>query len=436
MVHGFFATFATHKIVWMRKNLLKYMALVLFLCMTTAQANRFVLVIDAGHGGKDAGAVGRFSKEKDINLNVALAFGRLVERNCPDVKVVYTRKTDIFIPLGDRPNIANKAKADLFISIHTNSVESGYGGRGAETYTLTLDKQSTNLEIAKRENSVITLESDYKTRYEGFDPNKAESYVIFEFMQNQFMHQSVDLARCIQQQYKKAGRVDKGVKQANLLVLRNTTMPAVLTELGFISNPDEEQFLNSREGINALATSIYNGFLAYRKRHGGRNLPAPLPTTTSEQQPATTPAPQEAAVVPIETTLPAKQEPATAQPSTASAKPVAKEKPQADAVQPPKEKSEAPVRSTAKSPVKDASATKSDTGTLWRIQFAATSEKTLPDDKRLRSLPDVVTIQDGTLYKHYSGNYRTQAEMRAALAKVREVCPDAFPVKFINGQRQ
>lgn len=225
----------------------------------------FTLVIDAGHGGHDAGAVGKFSKEKNINLNVALEFGRLVERNNPDVKVIYTRKTDVFIPLQERANIANRAKADLFISIHTNSLPAGRIAYGAETYTLGMARAQANLDVAKRENSVILYEKDYKQRYSDFDPNQAESYIIFEFMQDQYMKQSVNLARCIQRSYvKNAGRRDKGVHQAGFLVLRNTSMPSVLTELGFISTPEEEQFLNSEEGIRRMGASIYAGFIAYK----------------------------------------------------------------------------------------------------------------------------------------------------------------------------
>lgn len=229
-------------------------------------ANAYTLVIDAGHGGKDAGAVGRVSKEKNINLAVALALGKLVEENCKDVKVVYTRQKDVFVELDERANIANRAKADLFISIHTNSTASKVGPRGAETYTLGMHRAADNLEVAKRENSVITLESDYQEKYEGFDPRSSESYIIFELMQDQNMAQSVRLAREVQKQFRSvAGRVDKGVHQAGFLVLRATSMPSVLVELGYINNPSEETYLNSQAGISAMAKSIYKAFVAYKK---------------------------------------------------------------------------------------------------------------------------------------------------------------------------
>lgn len=277
----------------MKKYLSKLLYIVLFVAFlpTTAWSNaekrNFTLVIDAGHGGHDAGAVGAYSKEKDINLRVALAFGKLVEENCHNVKVVYTRKTDVFIPLQRRADIANNNKADLFISVHTNALPAGRLAYGSETYTLGMARASANLAVAKRENAVITLENDYKTTYQGFDPNKAESYVIFEFMQDKYMKQSVDLASCIQKQYVSTGRPNKGVHQAGFLVLRNTSMPSVLTELGFITTPAEETYLNSQQGVMELSRSIYNGFLAYLRMHekGVHDIPENLPTRMTADLP-------------------------------------------------------------------------------------------------------------------------------------------------------
>ncbi len=294
-----------------KANRLIVLLVLLFVTLAArADKARFTLVIDAGHGGHDAGAVGSFSKEKNINLNVALAFGHLVEVNCPDVKVIYTRKTDVFIPLQKRADIANSNKADLFISVHTNALPNGRIAYGSETYSLGMARASANLEVAKRENSVIMLENDYKRTYEGFDPNKAESYVIFELMQDRFMKQSVELARCIQLQYASAGRQDKGVHQAGFLVLRNTSMPAVLTELGFISTPAEEQYLNSQRGVEELSRSIYNGFLNYRRKHdkSAHDLPANLPTKVNADQQSTptastaAPSSGEMEVVPVKVT--------------------------------------------------------------------------------------------------------------------------------------
>ena len=241
-----------------------------FICLFVLQgANAFTLVIDAGHGGKDAGALGLTSKEKDINLNVALAFGKLVEQNCPDVKVVYTRKADVFVELDERACIANRNKADLFISIHTNSTAAGRAGtaaHGTETYTLGMHNAAANLAVAMRENSVITLESNYEERYEGFDPKSSESYIIFELMQDTHMKQSVQFAGLIQDQFTTyAGRANRGVHQAGLLVLRNTSMPGVLVELGYINNRSEEAFLNTADGVAKMSRSIFNAFKNYYK---------------------------------------------------------------------------------------------------------------------------------------------------------------------------
>lgn len=249
------------------KRLHTFILLILSLLLAP-NAEAYTIVIDAGHGGKDAGALGIYSKEKDINLRIALAFGKLIEQNMPDVKVVYTRKTDVFVELDERANIANRNKADLFVSIHTNSTASGKAGttaQGTETYTLGMHRAAENLAVAKRENSVISLESNYEEKYEGFDPKSSESYIIFELMQDDYMKQSVRFADLVQNQFGSyAGRVNKGVFQAGFLVLRNTSMPSALIELGFINNRAEEQFLNSEDGVAKMSRSIYNAFKTYK----------------------------------------------------------------------------------------------------------------------------------------------------------------------------
>lgn len=251
-------------------------ALAVFTVDASTAAKKFTLVIDAGHGGNDPGAIGTYSKEKNINLNVALEFGRLVENNCPDVKVIYTRKTDKAVNLQERADIANRAKADLFISIHTNALRKGRIAYGAETYTLGMARSDENLDVAKRENSAILVEENYSERYAKFNPNSSESYIIFEFMQDEYMKQSVSLAKSIQKYYVKvAGRKNKGVHQAGFLVLRETSMPSVLTELGFISTPAEEAYLNSDKGIRQLARSIYEGFLDYKETQDGKRRATP-----------------------------------------------------------------------------------------------------------------------------------------------------------------
>ena len=249
------------------KRFLTIIFSILFFCIQTLA---FTVVIDPGHGGRDVGALGRVSKEKDINLKVALALGNLIKKSYPGIKVVYTRSKDTFVELGRRAAIANKAKADLFISIHTNSTAAGRKGtkaQGTETYTLGMHRAADNLAVAKRENSVITMETNYEQTYEGFDPSSSESYIIFELMQDQYMASSVDFASMVQKQFATtAKRVNKGVHQAGFLVLREVSMPSVLIELGFINNRQEEKFLASEWGQKQLAKSIYNAFQAYYKK--------------------------------------------------------------------------------------------------------------------------------------------------------------------------
>ena len=254
-----------------------------------AEGRDFTVVIDPGHGGRDPGAIGRRGKEKTINLNVALKLGRLIQENCPDVRIVYTRQKDVFVGLDKRAQIANNAKADLFISIHTNSVARGRTVRGTETYTLGLHRTEDNLEVAKKENAVILIESDYEQRYAGFNPNSSESYIIFEFLQDKNMEKSVQLATLIQRQFKTtAKRIDKGVHQAGFLVLRETTMPGVLVELGYISTPDEERYLLSEAGTDALAKSIYRAFASYKEKFDSPAARSTAPIQVDPSKPSPT----------------------------------------------------------------------------------------------------------------------------------------------------
>lgn len=257
-----------HKIPRLMRRIPHILVLVLlafsFSIQAIAQAP-FVVVIDAGHGGKDPGAVNGRNLEKTINLNVALRVGALITANCKNVKVIYTRKDDNFVELHKRADIANKAKADLFISIHTNSADNKTA-HGAETYLLGAEEKRTsaNLSAAAQENKVILYESDYQTNYEGYDPNHAETMIIFEFIQNAFQRESLKMAQFTQSQltgYSK--RADRGVRQAGYLVLMKSTMPSILVELGYISNDEECKYMISKKGIEELSQSIYRGFRNY-----------------------------------------------------------------------------------------------------------------------------------------------------------------------------
>jgi N-acetylmuramoyl-L-alanine amidase len=228
-----------------------------------ASEKTWIIVIDAGHGGKDPGAIGSISREKNINLAIALKTGEYLEQNIKNVKVLYTRKTDVFMELRDRPQFANKNNADLFISIHSNWISKNTI-KGAETWIMGPAQDEQNLEVAMKENEVILLEDDFSTKYEGFDPKSPESYIMFTVMQNTFREQSTLLASSIQSQLKnRAGRIDRGVKQAGFWVLYMTTMPSVLVETGFITNKDEEKYLVSKEGQDYIASAIYRATRDY-----------------------------------------------------------------------------------------------------------------------------------------------------------------------------
>lgn len=322
-----------------------------------AASKSFTLVIDAGHGGHDSGAKGAMSYEKNINLKVALAFGKYVERNCPDVKVVYTRKTDVFVPLYERAEIANRNKANLFVSVHTNALPKGRISRGFETYTLGDGRShgtKTNLDVAKRENSVIFMEKDYKQHYVGYDPNSPESNIMFEFVQDHNMQQSVAFAKLLQQNVcSLAGRVNKGVHQDNFAVLRLTSMPACLIELGFITTPDEEQALNNPTVVDKIARGIYNAFADYKNRQAG-GLTVPF-KAEADKLPAEDLPKQAAEDQPTEQRLEQPREQALEQPKELKEK--EQEQPKVQARQQPKvqarQQAKQPARKQSKAPAND-----------------------------------------------------------------------------------
>lgn len=230
----------------------------------STSAKPFVVVIDAGHGGHDPGTKGKKAKEKEIALKIALKLGAYIEKNLPETKVIYTRKTDKYLALDERADIANKNKADLFICIHANAITNARA-YGTETYVMGLSKDNGNFEIAKRENSVILLDENHEERYEGFDPNSPESYILFSLTQSAYQENSLKFAQKVEEQFKnKVGRVSRGVKQAGFMVLWLTTMPSVLIETGFLSYPKEEDFLMSDKGQDLIASGIYRAFKEYK----------------------------------------------------------------------------------------------------------------------------------------------------------------------------
>ena len=389
-------------LIIMRKNRLY---IILFLCSLwsalplshlSAQGKDFTLVIDPGHGGKDPGALGKKGKEKNINLSVALKLGNLIQENCKDVNIVYTRQKDTFVALDRRAQIANNAKADLFISIHTNSVAKGKIVRGTETYTLGLHRTEDNLEVAKQENSVILIESDYEQRYAGFNPNSSESYIIFEFLQDKNMEKSVRLATDIQKQFKNtAKRIDKGVHQAGFLVLRETTMPGVLVELGYISTPDEERYLLTEAGTSALAKSIYQAFVSYKRKYdtGDNTRPAQAKTPVKVKEPATE--------KPKET--------ATAHKPKTPSKPQTTGKAKSEAT-----KSEKPV---------------------FKIQILTSDKKLSAGNKLFKGLAPVDYYQEKGIYKYTYGESHDYNKVLSTKRQISSKFKDAFIIAFKNGQK-
>ena len=392
----------------MKKNIFNILYIICILLISgqpehvqAAPQKRFTVVIDAGHGGNDPGAIGRRGREKNINLNVALKLGRLIENNCNDTRVVYTRKKDTFVPLHTRAEIANNAKADLFISIHTNSVASRSSKvSGTETYTLGLHRTQDNLEVAKKENSVILIEDDYKQRYAGFNPNSAESYIIFEFLQDKYMSQSVSFATMIQQQFhQSARRVDKGVHQAGFLVLRETSMPSVLIELGYITNPTEETYLLSDNGSSALAKSIYQAVLNYKQR-SRKSATSVMPASEPEEDMmAEQPVPQPENI----------------------------ESPQSQETIPAQE----PVRSASKE-----SSKQETSKPVFKIQIL-TSDRVLPSKSRLlKGLSPVSYYKENGIYKYtYGESTDYNRILRLKRNKVDSKFKDAFIIAFKNGEK-
>lgn len=246
-------------------NMKRYIVSLLVCIAIGMPMHAYTVVIDAGHGGDDPGAIGRVAREKVLNLNAALQLGEMIKEAYPEVEVIYTRKTDVFIPLHQRADIANKSKADLFISIHANASDNR-NASGAETFVLGTERMEDNLDIAMRENSVIKMEADYQSSYEGFDPNSIDSYIMFDLLQSDYMNQSLQFATLVQKQFVDSlKRGDRGVRQAAFLVLLRTACPSVLIEMGFVSNRDEERFLASEAGKIGITRSIFRAFSQFYK---------------------------------------------------------------------------------------------------------------------------------------------------------------------------
>ena len=355
-------------------------------CLGASTARPFTVVLDAGHGGSDSGARGRNCKEKDVVLNVALELGRLIQENHPEVKVLYTRSTDVFVTLDGRAEFANRNQADLFISIHANSVKRNQQSvQGAMVFTLGLHRTEDNLEQAMAENQVIELENDYSVTYSGFDPTSPESYIFFELAQNQNQQRSIEFAELAQRQLvTTAGRADRQVQQAGFLVLRRVTVcPSVLVELDFICNNRVAQFLGSRDGQNLCAKALSNAFTTYYSHH--RSDRQTQPEGEPQQQPQV-------------------QQPAQAQPLEQVVS----------------------IPSTSQ----NASAT-----VTYTVQFLTSEMPLNPDDPRFRGIDNVEVYFHKNLYKYVSGQFTTLRQAKRHLANIKKIYPEAFIIKMRNGVR-
>lgn len=331
------------------------------------------VVIDAGHGGHDPGTVYGTLKEKDINLEVALALGKRIAEGYPDVKVIYTRTKDRFIPLVERSAIANRSKADLFISIHVNSAGKGSSARGTETFVMGTDKSRSNMELCSRENSVITLEEDYTTTYAGFDADAADSFIFLNLMQTAQFEQSISFASMVEDSFTRGGpiRSSRGIKQAPLLVLWRTTMPSVLVEIGFLSSSSDRKSLADKASRSKMADCLYDAFVSYKTKYDPSGEPLPADAGPQELSPESLPLPSES-------------------PAAPSAPPVP--------------------------------------DTLYRVQIFALSSKLPAGAPALKGEKEYECIPAGGLYKYMVGRFVRRADAAAELARLKRKFPGAFIV--------
>ncbi len=362
---------------------------VLLMCVgSTVYAQKFKVVLDPGHGAHDFGAVRGNYAEKKIVLDVALKVGELLKKD-KNIDLVYTRKTDVFLELRERTEIANREKADIFVSIHANAVANAPSATGTETYVMGMSKNASNLEVAKKENAVITLEENYETHYAGYDPSRPESLIGLTLMQEQFITQSIELASKVQTRFTNdANRKNRGVKQAPYLVLHGAFMPSILIEMGFLSNSEEGAYLNSEEGKNEMARSIANAIIDYKKQYH----------SASEN-------------------IPAKEE-----------KQVPKEEPKK--VEKPVE----PAKTSSIDASKPAVVTKE--GVLFRVQVVASSKNVELNAANFKGLDNITMLKEGTMYKYFYNETTDYNHARKALEVAKNKgYTSAFLVAYKNGKK-
>lgn len=354
------------------------------------------IVIDPGHGGTSLGATGKHTREKDIVLDVALKIGKLINKQLPDVRVIYTRKTDTLITLEDRGIIANEANADLFLSIHANG-NPDHAPYGTETYVMGLDKYDKNMDVARNENAAIAYEENYEKRYEGYDPDSPESFIIFSFMQNTYLDQSIALATFLESGFTTLGRHSRGIKQGPFLVLWKATMPRVLIEIGFITNPEEEEYISSEKGQNELANAIFESVQEYKKRVEGKKLAPKTLNNTRNNNDSQHPAPS--------------QSPSTTTPVSVP-KSTTKEKDK-NLILPQKV---------------------TDNKTTYHVQIFSIAAPLEKNAREFKGLKNIGCYQSRNNYRYYVGKESSVKDIMHLLQEVRKKFPDAFVVKLQNNQ--
>ena len=371
-----------------------------------AENSKFTVVLDAGHGGHDPGALGSFTKEKDLNLGVVLNLGSIIEKNFKDVKVVYTRNTDKYLTLQERADVVNDNHADLFICIHTNSSPSS-SAYGTESYTLGLAKSKANLDVAMRENSVILLEKDYKSKYKGFDPTSVESYIMFEFMQDKYIDKSIEFASIVQKQFVSyCARSDRGVRQAGFWVLHRSACPSVLVEIGFLTNPAEERYLSSETGQNEISKAIYNSFVYYKRDHDKKSGGQTIYVQKTEPYVKKAEVEKKEETAPIVDTV--------------------KENPQ-------------PVKNT----VPESTITRNESVNskdmshepIYKVQLFATKKIMKPNDSDLKGLQNTDYFVEGGLNKYTYGSETDFSKIEKKRTEILSKFPDAFIIAFVDGKK-
>ena len=382
---------------------------------TALRAQRlFTIVIDAGHGGKDPGTVGNGGKEKDITLSVAKIVGKKIKANHPEVRVLYTRESDTFVGLQARADYANKHKASLMLSIHVNSAPTATVN-GTETYVLGVSKFANNLSVAMRENKAMLLESDYKTTYRGFDPTSTESYIMFDLMQDAYITKSIDFANRLQRRYRTHGRYSRGVRQDILWVLSQSAMPSVLTEIGFLTNKQEANFMLSAAGQEKIADAISEAFTGYYMAFTGKSA-KDTPKQDETTEPAETTAGSETSEEVIPATPSTPDTPATPEPKKAQDK--------------------TPKSDTKSATSKDTKSSKAPKGITYRVQFLTSPKKMESNHPDFRHLPSTVErMRAGNKYIYLLDHVSTRDKAQEQLRQLPKIYRDAFIIRYRDGVR-